>query len=159
MKTFATEFIRNVALIGHSGEGKTSLAEAMLYMTKTVDRLGKVDDGTATMDYDDEEIKRKISISMALAYAVRNNVKINILDVPGFFDFEGEMVAALAAADSAIVVTSASGSLTVGTEKALEMCLEKRVPAFIFVNAVNKENSDFMSKRKLLIVVITIIGR
>ena len=145
MKTFATEFIRNVALIGHSGEGKTSLAEAMLYMTKTVDRLGKVDDGTATMDYDDEEIKRKISISMALAYAVRNNVKINILDVPGFFDFEGEMVAALAAADSAIVVTSASGSLTVGTEKALEMCLEKRVPAFIFVNAVNKENSDFMS--------------
>ena len=97
------------------------------------------------MDYDDEEIKRKISISMALAYAVRNNVKINILDVPGFFDFEGEMVAALAAADSAIVVTSASGSLTVGTEKALDMCLEKRVPAFIFVNAVNKENSDFMS--------------
>ncbi len=145
MKTFATEFIRNVALIGHSGEGKTSLAEAMLYMTKTIDRLGKVDDGSATMDYDDEEIKRKISISMALAYAVRNNVKINILDVPGFFDFEGEMVAALAAADSAIVVTSASGSLTVGTEKALDMCLEKRVPAFIFVNAVNKENSDFMS--------------
>ena len=145
MKTFATEFIRNVALVGHSGEGKTSLAEAMLYMTKTIDRLGKVDDGSATMDYDDEEIKRKISISMALAYAVRNNVKINLLDVPGFFDFEGEMVAALAAADSAIVVTSASGALTVGTEKALDMCLEKRVPAFIFVNAVNKENSDFMS--------------
>ena len=95
MKTFATEFIRNVALVGHSGEGKTSLAEAMLYMTKTIDRLGKVDDGSATMDYDDEEIKRKISISMALAYAVRNNVKINLLDVPGFFDFEGEMVAAL----------------------------------------------------------------
>ena len=145
MKTFATDFIRNVALIGHSGEGKTSLAEAMLFMTKTIDRLGKVDDGTATMDYDDEEIKRKISISMALGYAVRNNVKINILDVPGFFDFEGEMVAALSAADSAIVVTSASGALTVGTEKALEMCLEKRVPAFIFVNAVNKENSDFMA--------------
>ena len=138
MKTFATEFIRNVALIGHSGEGKTSLAEAMLYMTKTVDRLGKVDDGTATMDYDDEEIKRKISISMALAYAVRNNVKINILDVPGFFDFEGEMVAALAAADSAIVVTSASGSLTVGTEKALEMCLEKRVPAFISTRSTRR---------------------
>ena len=117
MKTFATEFIRNVALVGHSGEGKTSLAEAMLYMTKTIDRLGKVDDGSATMDYDDEEIRRKISISMALAYAVRNNVKINLLDVPGFFDFEGDMVAALAAADSAIVVTSASGALTVGTEK------------------------------------------
>ncbi len=145
MKTFATDFIRNIALIGHSGEGKTSLAEAMLYLTKSVDRLGKVDDGTATMDYDDEEIKRKISISMALASAVYKDVKINILDVPGFFDFEGEMVAALAAADSAVVVTSASGSLTVGTEKALEMCVEKGVPAFIFVNAVNKENSDFAS--------------
>ena len=145
MKTFATDFIRNVALIGHSGEGKTSLAEAMLFETKTIDRLGKVDDGTATMDFDDEEIKRKISISMALASAVHKGTKINILDVPGFFDFEGEMVAALKAADSAIVVTSASGTLTVGTEKALEMCLEKSVPAFIFVNAVNKENSDFMS--------------
>ena len=144
MKTFATDFIRNVALIGHSGEGKTSLAEAMLFETKTIDRLGKVDDGSATMDFDDEEIKRKISISMALGYAIHKGTKINILDVPGFFDFEGEMVAALKAADSAIVVTSASGSLTVGTEKALEMCLEKSVPAFIFVNAVNKENSDFM---------------
>lgn len=143
MKAFSTDFIRNVALIGHSGEGKTSLAEAMLFATKTVDRLGKVDDGNSTMDFDDEEIKRKISISMGLAYAIHRDTKINILDVPGFFDFEGEMVAALHAADSAIVVTSASGSLTVGTEKALEMCFEKEVPAFIFVNAINKENSDF----------------
>lgn len=143
MKTFSTDFIRNVALIGHSGEGKTSLAEAMLFATKTVDRLGKVDDGNSTMDFDDEEIKRKISISMGLAYAIHRDTKINILDVPGFFDFEGEMVAALHAADSAIVVTSASGSLTVGTEKALDMCFEKEVPAFIFVNAINKENSDF----------------
>ncbi len=143
MKAFSTDFIRNVALIGHSGEGKTSLAEAMLFATKTVDRLGKVDDGNSTMDFDDEEIKRKISISMGLAYAIHRDTKINILDVPGFFDFEGEMVAALHAADSAIVVTSASGSLTVGTEKALDMCFEKEVPAFIFVNAINKENSDF----------------
>ncbi len=143
MKAFSTDFIRNVALIGHSGEGKTSLAEAMLFATKTVDRLGKVDDGNSTMDFDDEEIKRKISISMGVAYAIHRDTKINILDVPGFFDFEGEMVAALHAADSAIVVTSASGSLTVGTEKALDMCFEKEVPAFIFVNAINKENSDF----------------
>lgn len=143
MKTFATEFIRNVALIGHSGEGKTSLAEAMLFETKTVDRLGKVDDGNSTLDFDDEEIRRKISISMGLAYAIHRDVKINILDVPGFFDFEGEMVAALHAADSAVVVTSASGSMTVGTEKALDMCFEKKVPAFIFVNAIDKENSNF----------------
>ena len=119
MKTFQTDFIRNVALIGHSGEGKTSLAEAMLYSTKTIDRLGKVDDGTATMDYDDEEIKRKISISMALGYAIHKNVKINVLDVPGFFDFEGEMVAALKAADSAIVVSFSS---TPSTRKTPTSC-------------------------------------
>ncbi len=143
MKNFKTDFIRNVALIGHSGEGKTTLAEAMMFETKCIDRFGKVDDGTSTMDYDDEEIKRKISISMSLGYALYRDCKINILDVPGFFDFEGEMVAALHAADSAVVVTSASGSLTVGTEKALDMCKEKKTAALIFVNAVDKENSDF----------------
>jgi len=143
MKVFDTKSIRNVALIGHSGEGKTSLAEAMMFEAKTISRLGKVDDGSSTMDYDDEEIKRKISISLALGYAVYRDVKINLLDVPGFFDFEGEMMSALQAADSAIVVTSASGSVTVGTEKALDLCNEKKVPAFIFVNAVDKDNSDF----------------
>lgn len=143
MKNFKTDFIRNVALIGHSGEGKTTLAEAMMFETKCIDRFGKVDDGTSTMDYDDEEIKRKISISMSLGYALYRDTKINILDVPGFFDFEGEMVAALHAADSAVVVTSASGSLTVGTEKALDMCAEKKAAALVFVNAVDKENSDF----------------
>ncbi len=143
MKNFKTDFIRNVALIGHSGEGKTTLAEALMFETKTVDRFGKVDDGTSTMDYDSEEIKRKISISLSLGYAIYRDTKINILDVPGFFDFEGEMVAALHAADTAIVVTSATGSLTVGTEKALDMCAEKKTPAFIFVNAIDKENSDF----------------
>ena len=143
MKNFKTDFIRNVALIGHSGEGKTTLAEAMMFETKCIDRFGKVDDGTSTMDYDPEEINRKISISMSLGYALYRDCKINILDVPGFFDFEGEMVAALHAADSAVVVTSASGSLTVGTEKALEMCSQKKTAALIFVNAVDKENSDF----------------
>ncbi len=143
MRNFKTDFIRNVALIGHSGEGKTTLAEALMFETKTVDRFGKVDDGTSTMDFDSEEIKRKISISLSLGYAIYRDTKINILDVPGFFDFEGEMVAALHAADTAIVVTSATGSLTVGTEKALDMCAEKKTPAFIFVNAIDKENSDF----------------
>ncbi len=150
MKIFDTDNIRNVALIGHSGEGKTSLAEAMLFEAKTIDRLGKVDDGSSTMDYDDEEIKRKISISLSLAYAQYRNTKINILDVPGFFDFEGEMVAALHAADSAVVVTSATGSITVGTEKALELCQEKKVAALIFVNAVDKDNSDFMGTARAI---------
>ncbi len=150
MRNFKTDFIRNVALIGHSGEGKTTLAEAMMFEAKTIDRFGKVDDGTSTMDYDDEEIKRKISISLSLGYAIHRDTKINILDVPGFFDFEGEMAAALHAADSAVVVTSASGSITVGTEKALEMCNDKKTPAFIFVNAVDKDNSDFNGTAKAI---------
>ena len=142
---YSTENIRNIALIGHSGEGKTSLAEAMLYYCKSIDRLGKVDDGTSSMDYDTEEVNRKISISLAVAFANFKDTKINIIDVPGFFDFEGEMVAALSAADGAIIVTSASGSLTVGTEKALDLCLENKIPAMIFINGVDKENSDFFS--------------
>ncbi len=150
MKIFDTQSIRNVALIGHSGEGKTSLAEAILFEAKTISRLGKVDDGSSTMDYDDEEIKRKISISMSLGYAIYRDVKINLFDVPGFFDFEGEMQAALQAADSAVVVTSASGSVTVGTEKALDLCRDKKIPAFIFVNAVDKDNSDFKGTAKAI---------
>lgn len=143
MSKLTTDLIRNIALIGHSGEGKTSLAEAMLFNAKSIDRLGKVDDGTSTMDFDAEEINRKISISLAAAYGFWNDFKLNILDVPGFFDFEGEMVSALTVADSAIIVTSASGTLSVGTEKALEMCVEKNVPALIYINQINKENSDY----------------
>lgn len=143
MKNFTSDAIRNIALIGHSGEGKTSIAEAMLYTSKIIDRLGDVNAGTSTMDFDPEEINRKISISLSSAYAIWRDTKINILDVPGFFDFEGEMVAALHVADSAIVVTSASGSLTVGTEKALETCFEKNIPSMIFINQVNKDNSDY----------------
>ena len=145
MKDYSYEFIRNVALIGHSGEGKTSVAEAMMFEAKTTTRLGKVDDGTSTMDYDDEEIRRKISISMAFGYAIHKNNKINIMDVPGFFDFEGDMIAALSATDSAIIVTQASGSLTVGTERAIDVCSEMKVPALLFVNGVEKENADFFA--------------
>ncbi|MBQ2915012.1 MAG: elongation factor G [Clostridia bacterium] len=135
--------IRNVALIGHSGEGKTTLAEAILYNTRAIDRQGRTDDGNTTMDFDAEEIARKISISLAVANCNYKGVKINLIDVPGYFDFESEMLMALSAADSAVIVTSASGSLTVGTEKALEYCLKNKIPAIIFVNGVDKENSSF----------------
>ena len=135
--------IRNVALIGHSGEGKTTLAEAILYNTRAIDRQGRTDDGNTTMDFDAEEISRKISISLAVANCNYKGVKINLIDVPGYFDFESEMLMALSAADSAVIVTSASGSLTVGTEKALEYCLAHKIPAIIFVNGVDKENSSF----------------
>ncbi len=143
MVTFHKDKIRNVALIGHGGEGKTSLLEAILYNTKAIDRLGKVDDGNSVSDYDQEEIARKMSISLSMAYALYKDYKINILDVPGFFDFEGEMVAALSVVDAAIVVVGANGNVTVGAEKALEYCSEHGIPAYIWVNGVNKENSSF----------------
>lgn len=145
MAEYHIDKIRNIALIGHSGEGKTSLLEAILFVTKAIDRLGKVDDGTSVSDYDPEEISRKISINLSLGYTFYKGYKINIIDVPGFFDFEGEMVAALTVADAAIVVTSASGSLSVGAEKAIDYCLEKGKAMFLFVNGVNKENSSYFN--------------
>ena len=129
--------------MGHGGEGKTSLLEAMLYKTKAIDRLGKVNDGNTVSDYDQEEIARKMSISLSMAYVLYKDYKFNVLDVPGFFDFEGEMVAALSVADAAILVTGATGAVPVGAEKALEYCSEHNVPVFIWVNGVNKENSSF----------------
>ncbi len=137
--------IRNIALIGHSGEGKTSLAEAILFNAGALDRFGKVDDGNSTMDFDSEEIARKISISLSVANCTYKGTKINIIDVPGYFDFECEMLEALSVADSAIIVTNATGSMTVGTEKALEYCTEHKIPALIFVNGIDKENINYVA--------------
>lgn len=143
MASYSKEKIRNIALIGHGGEGKTSLLEAMLFSTKAIDRLGKVDDGTTVSDFDAEEINRKMSISLSMSYVLYKDYKINVIDVPGFFDFEGEMVSALTVCDGAIVVTQASGNLSVGTEKAIDMCTDLNIPMLMFVNGVNKENSDY----------------
>lgn len=135
--------IRNIALIGHSGEGKTSLAEAILYNAGALDRFGKVDDGNSTMDFDPEEISRKISISLSVANCTYRDTKINIIDVPGYFDFECEMLEALSVADSAIIVTGATGSMSVGTEKALEYCTEHKIPSLLFINGIDKENANY----------------
>ncbi len=145
MATYTKDTIRNIALIGHGGEGKTSLMEALLFEMKAIDRMGKVDDGTSVSDFDPEEQAKKMSISMSIAYGTYKGNKINIIDTPGFFDFEGEMIAALTACDAAIIVTGATGTLTVGTEKALEYCKEHKIPAMIYVNGVNKENSNYMA--------------
>lgn len=135
--------IRNIALIGHSGEGKTTLAEAILFNAGAIDRQGKVDDGNSTMDFDAEETSRHISISLSVANCTYKGTKINIIDVPGYFDFECEMLEALSVADSAIIVTSATGSMSVGTEKALEYCSEHKIPALIFVSGIDKENANY----------------
>ncbi|HEY8389524.1 MAG TPA: GTP-binding protein, partial [Clostridia bacterium] len=123
-----TRDIRNIALIGHTGEGKTTVAEAMLFCGKAIDRMGKVPDGNTVMDFDPEEVSRHISISLATANIEWEGCKINIIDVPGFFDFEGEMIEALKVADGAIIVTSAGGTLTVGTEKAIDYCIKNHLP-------------------------------
>ncbi|MGN1099243.1 MAG: elongation factor G [Christensenellales bacterium] len=150
MGKFSADSIRNLALIGHSGEGKTSLAEAMLFNCKCIDRLGKVDDGTSVMDYDPEEINRKISIGLSVGNGVYEGVKFNIIDVPGFFDFEGEMVSALRVCDFAVIVTSACGQLTVGTEKALEYCIANKKPCAIFVNQMDKDTADYKGTFKAI---------
>lgn len=144
MAEFLAEKIKNIALIGHGGEGKTTLAEAILFNAKAIDRQGRVDDGNTVMDFDPEEINKKISISLGMANCSYKGCKFNLIDVPGFFDFEGEMVEAMAVAGCALVVTGPSGTLTVGTEKALNMCLKNSVPAIVFVNGMDKENANFL---------------
>ncbi len=135
--------IRNIAIIGHSGEGKTSLAEAMLFNGKTIDRLGKTSEKNTVMDFDEQEMAREISISLAAGYTYWNNVKINIIDVPGFYDFEGELEQAIRAVGSAVLVADASGDVSVGAEKAVELCLRRHIPLIIFINGIDKENANY----------------
>ena len=144
-----TDTIRNVAIIGHSGEGKTTLAEAILFNTGAIERQGRTDDGNTVCDFDPEEIARKSSISLAAARCKYKDKKgrditFNLIDVPGFFDFEGEFNQALEACDSAVIVTGGSGTLTVGTEKAIEYCLKHEIPSILFINGLDKENSSFI---------------
>ena len=119
--------IRNIVLLGHSGSGKTTLAESMLYLTGGTDRLGRIADGNTVCDYDPEEIRRQISISLAVAPVEYDSCKINVLDVPGGFDFAGEVAEAVQAADAAVIVCSAKAGMSVGAEKAWKYC-EKNSP-------------------------------
>ncbi|NLZ38785.1 MAG: elongation factor G [Firmicutes bacterium] len=143
MKIYPTEKIRNIALISHGGAGKTSLAEAMLYTSGAISRLGKVDAGTTTMDFDAEEIKRKITISTTLAPLEWKGVKINILDTPGYFDFVGDVACALRVADAAVVVVSATAGVEVGTEQVWQEANNNNLPRLVFVNRMDKENANF----------------
>ena len=135
--------IRNIALLGHGGSGKTSLAEQMLFMTKGTDRLGKTADGNTTCDYDAEEIKRQISISLAFAPVQYKGKKINVMDAPGNFDFSGEAVCAIRAAECAVIVGNAKDGLSVGMERTWKMLGKK--PRMMFINRVEEANSDYAS--------------
>lgn len=137
--------IRNIAIVGHGGEGKTSLAEALLFNGKTIDRLGKVTDKNTVMDYDEQELARGSSISLACAYTYWRDTKINIIDVPGFFDFEGEFESAIRAVGSAVLVADANGTVSVGAEKAIDYCLKNKIPLIIFINGIDKENANYVA--------------
>ena len=132
--SYSVQNIRNVCLLGHSGNGKTALAESLLYMTGAIDRMGRGADGNTVCDYDPEETKRQISISTAVAPLEYKGCRINVLDTPGAFDFAGEVIEALRAADAAIIVCSAKDGVSVGLEKAWKYCEERNMPRFIYIS-------------------------
>ena len=144
MGKILSENIRNIAIVGHSGAGKTSLAEAILFNGKSIDRLGKTSEKNTVMDYDEQEMARGISISLSCAYTYWRDNKINVIDVPGFYDFEGEFEQAMRAVGSAILVADASGDIAVGSEKVVDYCIRRHIPLMIFVNGIDKENADYV---------------
>ena len=135
--------IRNICLLGHSGSGKSALAESLLYMTGAIDRMGRNADGNTVCDYDPEEIRRNISISTSVIPLEYQNHKINLLDTPGGFDFSGAVMEALRAADAAILVVSAKDGITVGFEKAWKYCEQRNMPRMIYISKVDEDNSDY----------------
>ena len=141
--SYSAQNIRNICLLGHGGNGKTSLAESMLYLTGGTARLGKTTDGNTVCDYDPEETKRQISISMAVAPVEYNGCKINVLDTPGYFDFSGEVIEALQVADAAVLVCSAKGGMSVGAEKAWKLCDKRKLPRIVYISKTDEENSDY----------------
>ena len=143
MKEYKIENLRNIGIIGHSDSGKTALSEALLYYTKTTDRLGTCEDGNTISDYDQEEKKRKISLALSIIPFEYDGTKINILDTPGYFDFVGEQIEGVKAADSAIITVCGVTGVQVGTEKAWECCEKEKLPRAFFINKLDRENSNF----------------
>ena len=156
MDVFRSDRIRNVVLLGHGGAGKTSLVEAMAYLSGITNRLGKVTDGNTVSDYDKEEIKRKFSISTSVVPIQWGKVKINVLDTPGYFDFVGEVEEAVAAADAAIIVVSGKSGVQVGTQKAWEMCEKYNLPRMFFVTEMDVDN---VSYRKVVESLTELYGK
>ncbi len=145
MKKYETGQLRNLCLVSHGGAGKTTLAEAFLYDAGVIDRLGKVDDGTSSMDFDSEEIKRKISINASIAAVPWKDIKVNIVDTPGYFDFVGEVKGAVRVADAALVLLDAVGGVEVGAELVWGYADEQKLARMVFVNKMDRENANFDS--------------
>ena len=143
MNIYTTDKIRNVALLGHGGAGKTSLVEAMAYLSGITSRMGKVDDGNTVSDFGKEEQKRKISISTSVVPIEWEGYKINLLDAPGFFDFAGEMEEAISAAGAAIIVVNGKAGVEVGAQKAWELCEKYKLPRMVYVSNMDVDNASF----------------
>ncbi|MBI4299735.1 MAG: elongation factor G [Chloroflexi bacterium] len=143
MQAYGTEQIRNIVLLSHGGAGKTSLSEAALFVSGAVTRLGRVDEGNTVSDFDPDEVKRHISINLSLIPTEWKSHKVNIIDAPGYADFEGEIRAGMAAADGAVLVVCAASGVEVGTEMIWPRLEEGSKPRFIFVNKMDRENADF----------------
>ena len=143
MKQYNAKHIRNVALVGHAGSGKTSLSEAAAYLSGVTDRLGKVLDGTTISDFDAEEIKRQSSVSLSVLPLEWKDIKINLLDTPGLFDFAGGLSEGIRAAGSSVIVVSGKSGVTVGAQKAFAAARKKKIAQLIFVNKMDSEHADF----------------
>lgn len=143
MRTYSADRIHNVGLFSHAGAGKTTLAEAMLYETGVVTRMGKVDEGTTVSDHEPEEIDHHVSIHMSLIPVEWNDSKINVIDAPGYAEFQAEAFAAMRAVDSAIIVVDAASGVEVGTTQVWEMADHHNLARMVFVNRMNREHADF----------------
>lgn len=143
MKNYTIENLRNIGLIGHGASGKTSLVEALLFNTGNIDRLGKVEDGSTVTDFDQEEKKRGISLSVSIAPIEVNETKINLVDIPGYFDFSGELIQGMRAVDVATIVVCGVSGVQVGTEKAWDYCNKIKLPRTFFINKLDRENSSY----------------
>ena len=143
MNTYSVDKIRNICVMGHGGDGKTSMIEHMLYLTGGTDRLGKITDGNTVCDSDPEEIRRKFSISTAIAPIEFGGCKINLLDTPGFFDFEGEVLGAMRVCESGLIVVPGKSGPSVGTEKAWKRLEDAGKPCMFYISKIDEENSDF----------------
>ena len=143
MRIYGTPAIRNVAFVGHGAAGKTTLVDALAFVSGSSRRHGSILDGTTLTDYSADEIDRKHSISLGVGFAEWMDTKINLLDAPGFLDFLGEATAALYSADSAVVVLNATGGVEVGTERVWEICDRLHLPRLIFVTQMDRERANF----------------
>ncbi|MFH1277052.1 MAG: elongation factor G [Candidatus Eisenbacteria bacterium] len=147
MKTYETEALRNLALIGHGDSGKTSLAEAFLFLGKVTNRLGKVDEGTSHFDYDEEEKRRGVTIRASLGFVEWKKRKINFIDTPGYDDFVGEVVAGVHVSDAVVVMIDSQSGVEVGTQRVWTHARSRSLPAFFCVNKIDREHSDYFKAR------------